>query len=333
MKKILVLFTGGTIGSRTDDGIINVSGDGKFDLIKAYRRQFDRDVKFEARQIINILSENMLYPHWERIAEILSMVDCDNYQGIIITHGSDTLAYTSAFIGMYFRHLTIPVYIIASNKPINEPGSNGLFNFASAVDKIMEGKYKGIFTLYEKVYMSTRLMPADTCIDRFQAYGEDGVNEFTIFRGIHETALQKNYERFFKKPLEFTNHILKIDGYPAIDFSQYVPSEKTAAVLYAPYHSGTACTLEQYGERYSLCHFIRRCLEQEVRVYICGIKRTETMYDTLKDIICAGAIPMHSISDVSAYMKLLIAYNQKEYPVGDVLKKNLYFEIVGEPMK
>ena len=54
------------------------------------------------------------------------------------------------------------------------------------------------------------------------------------------------------------------------------------------------------------------------------------MYDTLSKIIKTGCIPMYSISDVAAYMKLLIAYNQKEYYPSEVLKKNLYFEIVGE---
>ena len=70
------------------------------------------------------------------------------YMGVILTDGSDTLAYTSALLGMYFRHFDIPLFIIASNKPIGEKGSNGLFNFTSAVGLIKEGKYKGVFTLY-----------------------------------------------------------------------------------------------------------------------------------------------------------------------------------------
>lgn len=328
MKKILVLFTGGTIGSTTDNGIIHVAGDGRFDLISAYRRQFSNDVKFECRQILNILSENMLFPHWERIAEILCGVDCDNYRGIIITHGSDTLAYTSAFIGMYFRHIDIPVYIIASNKPINEKGSNGLFNFAAAVDKIIEGEYTGVFTLYEKVYMPTRIMPADNYCDKFHAFGEDGENDYTVFRGIHPNALKRNREKLFDGTIELKSHIMKIIGYPGIDFSQYNLDSNPAAVLYVPYHSGTACTLTKYGEKYSLCEFIKKCLLNDIRVYICGLKKSETMYDTLRDIISAGGIPLYNISDVAAYMKLLIAYNQKDYPVGEIMRKNLYFETI-----
>lgn len=333
MKKILVLFTGGTIGSVNEDGVINVAGDGKFALISAYRRQFGNDTKFECRQILNILSENMLYPHWERMAEILANVDASNYAGIIITHGSDTLAYTSAFLGMYFRHINIPVYIIASNKPIDEKGSNGLFNFVAAVEKIKENKYQGVFTLYEKVYLPTRVIPADTCCDRFQAYGEDGCNEFTVFKSVNEKwLLQPKSQVFHEKP-ELKNRIMKIDGYPGIDFSNYSLDGNPTAVLYVPYHSGTACTDESYGAQYSLCRFIEKCLIRDIKVYICGIKKGMPMYDTLDKIIKTGSIPMYNISDPAAYMKLIIAYNQKEYPVGEVLKRNLCFEIIGENIK
>lgn len=333
MKKILVLFTGGTIGSVSDDGIIHVAGDGKFSLIKAYREQFGCETQFECRQILNILSENIQLQHWERIAEILFNVDFSNYAGIIMTHGSDTLAYTSAFIGMYFRHIDIPLYIIASNKPLGEKGSNGLFNFAAAVEKIKENKYSGIFTLYEKVYISTRLIPADTCRDRFQAYGEDGCNEFSVFHGINESWLSQPKERFFTQKPELKKGVLKIDGYPGIDFSCYSIGNDTAAVLYNPYHSGTGCTDISAGENYSLCKFIEKCLIRDIKVYICGIKPGGAVYSTLRDIIKAGCIPMYSVSDVAAYMKLIIAYNQREYPVGEVLRRNLYFEIVGKSVK
>ncbi len=333
MKKILVLFTGGTIGSINEDGIINVAGDGKFALISAYRRQFGNDIRFECRQILNILSENMLYPHWERMIEILVNVDTSNYAGIIITHGSDTLAYTSAFLGMYFRHIDIPVYIIASNKPIGENGSNGLFNFAASVEKIKENKYKGVFTLYEKVYLPTRVIPADTCCDRFQAYGEDGCNEFTVFKSVNEKWLLQPKSQVFHGKLELNSKIMKIDGYPGIDFSNYSLDGNPAAVLFAPYHSGTACTDESFGPQFSLCKFIEKCLIRDIKVYICGIKKGMPMYDTLDRIIKTGSIPMYNISDPSAYMKLIISYNQKEYPVGDVLKQNLFFETVGQNLK
>lgn len=59
MKKILVLFTGGTIGSITTDGIIDVEREGKYAVVEAYKSAYGDEIGFECRQVLNILSENM----------------------------------------------------------------------------------------------------------------------------------------------------------------------------------------------------------------------------------------------------------------------------------
>ena len=242
MKKILVLFTGGTIGSITTDGIIDVEQGGKYAVVEAYKSAYGDDVEFECRQVLNILSENMGFSGWEKMIHEINSIDTALYSGVILTHGSDTLAYTSALLGMYFRHFDIPLFIIASNKPIGEKGSNGLFNFTSAVGLIKEGKYKGVFTLYERVMLPTRVIPADTCRDRFGVYGYDGFNDFSVFSGVSENMLSRPSELIFHNDVKFGKRVLFIEGYPAMDFGCFVPNEDTAAVLYSPYHSATACT-------------------------------------------------------------------------------------------
>lgn len=328
MKKILVLFTGGTIGSITTDGIIDVEREGKYAVVEAYKSAYGDDVEFECRQILNILSENMGFSGWEKMIHEINSIDTALYSGVILTHGSDTLAYTSALLGMYFRHFNIPLFIIASNKPIGEKGSNGLFNFTSAVGLIKEGKYKGVFTLYERVMLPTRVIPADTCRDRFGVYGYDGFNDFSVFSGVSENMLSRPRERIFHNDVKFGKRVLFIEGYPAMDFGCFVPNEDTAAVLYSPYHSATACTDVSEGKSYALTEFIKGCITKNIMVYICGLKRKVPIYSTVEEIIKAGSIPIYTTSAVAAYMKLLLAYNQEEMPVKEVMGKDLFFEEV-----
>ena len=328
MKKILVLFTGGTIGSATNDGIIDVEQGGKYAVVEAYKSAYGNDVKLECRQVLNILSENMGFSGWEKMIHEINGIDTSLYSGVILTHGSDTLAYTSALLGMYFRHFDIPLFIIASNKPIGEKGSNGLFNFTSAVGLIKEGKYKGVFTLYERVMLPTRVIPADTCRDRFGVYGYDGFNDFSVFSGVSENMLSRPRERIFHNDVKFGKRVLFIEGYPAMDFGCFVPNEDTAAVLYSPYHSATACTDVSEGKSYALTEFIKRCITKNIMVYICGLKRKVPIYSTVAEIIKAGSIPIYTTSAVAAYMKLLLAYNQEEMPVKEVMGKDLFFEEV-----
>ena len=323
MKKILVLFTGGTIGSITTDGIIDVEREGKYAVVEAYKSAYGDDVEFECRQVLNILSENMGFSGWEKMIHEINSIDTALYSGVILTH-----AYTSALLGMYFRHFDIPLFIIASNKPIGEKGSNGLFNFTSAVGLIKEGKYKGVFTLYERVMLPTRVIPADTCRDRFGVYGYDGFNDFSVFSGVSENMLSRPRERIFHNDVKFGKRVLFIEGYPAMDFGCFVPNEDTAAVLYSPYHSATACTDVSEGKSYALTEFIKRCITKNIMVYICGLKRKVPVYSTVAEIIKAGSIPIYTTSAVAAYMKLLLAYNQEEMPVKEVMGKDLFFEEV-----
>lgn len=328
MKKILVLFTGGTIGSATNDGIIDVEREGKYAVVEAYKSAYGDDVEFECRQVLNILSENMGFSGWEKMIHEINSIDTALYSGVILTHGSDTLAYTSALLGMYFRHFDIPLFIIASNKPIGEKGSNGLFNFTSAVGLIKEGKYKGVFTLYERVMLPTRVIPADTCRDRFGVYGYDCFNDFSVFSGVSENMLSRPREQLFHGDIAFKKRIMFIEGCPAMDFGCFVPNGDTAAVLYSPYHSATACTDVSEGKSYALTEFIKRCITKNIMVYICGLKRKVPIYSTVAEIIKAGSIPIYTTSAVAAYMKLLLAYNQEEMPVKEVMGKDLFFEEV-----
>ena len=84
MKKILVLFTGGTIGSITTDGIIDVEREGKYAVVEAYKSAYGDDVEFECRQVLNILSENMGFSGWEKMIHEINSIDTALYSGVIL---------------------------------------------------------------------------------------------------------------------------------------------------------------------------------------------------------------------------------------------------------
>ena len=104
MKKILVILTGGTIGSKVEGKIINTTAASSYRLLQLYNEKYADDTEFEVIQPINILSENLTPVEWGVLCNCLFELDFEKYQGIIITHGSDTLSYTSALIGTMFLH-------------------------------------------------------------------------------------------------------------------------------------------------------------------------------------------------------------------------------------
>src|SRR5690554_4742477 len=102
-------------------------------------------VKFDVLQPLRILSENIVPQDWITLIKCLDSVKLNKYIGIIITHGSDTIPYTSAAISYAYNHTPIPIVLVASNYPLEDERSNGLRNFTDAIDFIHNSPLPGVF--------------------------------------------------------------------------------------------------------------------------------------------------------------------------------------------
>ncbi len=333
MKKILVILTGGTIGSKNDNTSINTDKASAYNLINLYYNKYGSEDLFEVIQPLNILSENMNLNYLSVFCEAISDVDMNMYKGIIITHGSDTLSYTSALIGMIYNSTDIPIVITASNYTLTDKRSNGLENFRSCVTFINNTETAGIFVIYQdnnkinNIYISTRLKEADPYSDQFSAFGNGlygYINENKITVNNPDFAGKNQNKISFENPLMFQNDILLIRPYPGLNYKNIDLGNKPAAVLHYLYHSATG---SNENGQYSLIEFIDRCHMHGIDVYTASYKDlTSTMYDTAKCIVDAGAVPMINISCEAAYMKLILAYNQKQYKHSYLINQNIYYE-------
>lgn len=337
--KILVVLTGGTIGSRVSEKIINVNSAAAYNLIKLYQDKYGTDIEFEVIQPMNILSENLIPSYWTTLYDCLDKVEFNAYDGIIITHGSDTLAYTAAMTGFCYAHTTIPIILVASNYALEDARSNGLANFYNAVCLIREKKVKGVLAIFQNdrkeniVYLSTRLREADTYLDQFSSYGgvdfgrvADG--NFEQIKHIQNPGLEEMNES--KKKLvtrndSFEKSILMIHPYPGLDYSSILLNEQIGAVLHCTYHSSTTC---RGARKYSATEFVHRCRAQGIEVYACSFKHTENLYVTSAELLKSGVIPLMNISMEAAYAKLTLAYNQRGMDVKKFMNENIYYEML-----
>lgn len=340
MKRILVVFTGGTIGCRIKNATIDVYENAGYYLIEAFQKQNKYKVEFDTIQPMNILSENATPGHWQKLYASLRQIDFSNYTGIIITHGSDTLSYVSAALSYLLRHAPIPVVLTASNYALGCPGSNGLDNFCSSVDFILNSPIPGIFTVFQNdrgeniVYLASRIMEADPYNDQFSSFGGGYFGE--IKNGglvlnnsnINPTLAELSKPRAkLLDEIDFSDQILAIRTYPGLDFSVYDFKKKPKAVLLSLYHSGTGCTGTSY---YSVSEFVKHCKKEKIDCYLISFKSVNSdLYQTSRDILENGAYPLQNISFEAAYAKLCIAYNQTVMAPQEYIKMNLFFEYLG----
>jgi glutamyl-tRNA(Gln) amidotransferase subunit D len=142
LPKIVILHTGGTLSSRVDyeTGAVSSSFTPK-DLLDKYPEMKEM-AYIDSKLIFNILSENFRFEHYNILAKEIEKVK--NVKGIIITHGTDTLAYTSAALSFALEGLSIPVILVASQRSSDRPSSDAFLNLYLAVKFIVETDFKGV---------------------------------------------------------------------------------------------------------------------------------------------------------------------------------------------
>jgi len=316
MKNILVVFTGGTIGSIATGGTINTSDTTSFKLIQLFEQHYEnhRQIHFDTIQPLQILSENLAPTAWKTLIAAIEAAQPDQYDGIIITHGTDTLAYTACALSFYFNAAKIPMLLVSSDYPLDHPKANGLDNFICAVEFILQKNEPGVFVPYRnqqqitQLHQGTRLacslqLSGDFFSVQGKSYLQFANRQFSL---VNPPAQQMPAQNTLLKA-DFSERILMVKPYPGLDYSRF-NLDGVDAVLHDLYHSGTACASAQWGENYSLLEFIRRCEKQGVTVYLAPAIKSADAYQSTQALIEQGAKIIWNMSIEAAYVKLLLAY-------------------------
>ena len=264
MKKITLINCGGTISSEYD-GMIMRPG-----IITSFDELGGRIQKVKTP--FCMLSENMT---WQALCDLGDCVEEElgSAEAVIITHGTDTLAYTAAYLGLRLAGTDVPVMIVSADYPLSNPMSNGSANLMCALAAIDGGAPGGVYVPYRNpferplLHVSTRLLSSrDFDGGLNSALGKvcgdtDRSGKFMLREKIepHKFELKSKGK---SKPvhLVFAN--------PAIDYAALAEYARKsgAAFVFAGYHTGTInsgadgigklCGIETYlaggtsGEKY-----------------------------------------------------------------------------------
>lgn len=135
MKKILMIGTGGTIASKwSENGL--TPGLTSEDIL-AYIPQVMDVCQVDTLQVCNIDSTNVTPKHWSMLSHTIQE-NYEAYDGFVICHGTDTLAYTAAALSYMIQNSAKPIVITGAQKPINmdvtDAKTNLLDSFIYATD-------------------------------------------------------------------------------------------------------------------------------------------------------------------------------------------------------
>lgn len=168
MKKILLLTTGGTIASSpTEHGLAPDVDSGRlFSLLGGITENYE----VTTRDILHLDSSNIQPEEWKYIARCIYEELSRGYDGMVVTHGTDTMGYTSAILSFMLQNLPIPVVLTGSQLPILHPLTDGLENLRCAFAMAASG-VPGVFLAFNrKVILGTRAVKVRTTgFDAFES--------------------------------------------------------------------------------------------------------------------------------------------------------------------
>jgi len=152
-KNILLIATGGTIASKKTK--YGLSPQISSEELLEYVPEIKEFCNVDTIQLMNIDSTNIQPEHWVLITETIEK-NYNNYDGFVISHGTDTMSYTAAALSYLIQNSQKPIVITGSQKPINvditDAKRNLLDSFRFASDDV-----RGTYIVFDgKAIIGTR---------------------------------------------------------------------------------------------------------------------------------------------------------------------------------
>ncbi len=133
-KSVLLIYTGGTIGMVSDK---NNNGLKPFDfehIINEIPELNRFGIKIDSHSFDPLFDSSAVTPdHWVQIAKVIDL-QYDHYDGFVILHGTDTMAYTASALSFMFENLAKPIILTGSQLPIGMIRTDGKENVITAIE-------------------------------------------------------------------------------------------------------------------------------------------------------------------------------------------------------
>ena len=198
-KRVLVLFCGGTLVMEEDErgSLLTPALDRAIENLMSMESRLSELAALDVAHIDNIDSSNIKPGHWDRVAEVVSE-RYGEYDGFVITHGTDTMAYTSSALSFVLGNLGKPVVMTGSQIPGRRIESDARRNFVNAV-RVATMDVSGVLVVFDrKIILGARATKvSESRLDAFESINAPPVGEVRL-----DVMLAPGHRRRHARPLE-----------------------------------------------------------------------------------------------------------------------------------
>ena len=209
MKRILLIATGGTIASMpTESGL--APGLCSRELLETVP-ELSRVCEIDTLQLFNLDSTNMCHVQWLEIARTIRNAYAD-YDGFLITHGTDTMAYGAAVLSYLIQQSPKPVVLTGAQRSISQRDTDARENLLNAAIYASDESAQGVRIVFDgKVIEGTRATKIRT--KSYSAFSSMDYPEVAVVRGgrvLHYIRAPKAEAPVFYDSLDPRVFVLKL---------------------------------------------------------------------------------------------------------------------------
>lgn len=330
LPKISILGTGGTIASRIDykTGAVNpaFSAEELYSIIP----ELSDYANINTELISNIASEQMNPEDWKNMAEKVIEKIKDENQGIIIGHGTDTMAYTSAALSFALVNCPIPVILTGAQRSTDRPSSDASLNMISSVIVASKNQLNGVYLAMHSsiednevsIHCGTRVRKNHT--SRRDAFQSIGIEPIAIVNQGNVTINKKfnDDKNKFEIKVNFDENVSLLKFHPGFNpkiIDSIVDSNAKGIILEGTGlgHVNSKCNsaIKRAIDKGMFVGMTSQCLNGRIKM---------TVYSAGRDLLKLGVIPLEDMLPETALVKLMWAYgNYKDEEIQKIMTTNI----------
>jgi len=332
LPRVLIIGTGGTIASRIDyrTGAVHpaVSSAELHSLVP----ELSEIARVEPEIMFDILSENVTPSHWTRLAMRVKEAVEDGVDGVVITHGTDTLGYSAAALSFALSGVPIPVVLVGAQRSSDRPSSDAPLNLVAAVSVAGSAGFAGVYvamhmgenddkvafhrgTRVRKNHTSRRDAFVSVGIPLAAVWGKDGIE-------YASEGLPARGSSFVPRP-KFDGGVALLKFYPSMTGSLLRAARRNGARALVVEGTGLGHVnrevvkeLGRFVRGGGLAFMTSQCVEGRVDLNV---------YATGRDLIKEGVVPLDDMLSETALVKAMWALGNTKSKNGalELMKTNV----------